>query len=70
MCKFKNTCNAALRELHVAVTNAAKEPVKCSPNNDPRVKTLKRNKARKHLMSTDPENYIKAETAMVLQYFE
>ena len=68
--EFENMDSTTLRELHVAVTNAAKEPTKHLPNNDPRIKTLKGNRARKYLMSIDPENWINAETTMLMQHFE
>ena len=51
MLEFQDMENTTLRELHIAVTNATKEHMKCLPNNDSRLKTLKGNKARKHLMN-------------------
>ena len=55
-CDLEQLDNFLLRELHAAIINEAKELATYSPNNDPRIKTLKGNRSKKCLMSIDPEN--------------
>ena len=71
MLEFEHVDNVTLRELCIVITNAAQEPIACSPNNDPREKTLKRKKTRKYLFSTDPKNWAKAKakTTVLAQNF-